>query len=103
MLSLPVDRGKLEAFCQRWKIRELAVFGSALTPSFNPRSDVDVLVTFEHDAKWSLFDEVTMEDGLSALFARRVDLVSRQAIATSPNWIRRKAILDSAETIHVSR
>ena len=34
---------------------------------------------------------------------RKVDLVSRRAIERSANWIRRQAILESAETVHVAR
>jgi len=66
-------------------------------------SDVDLLVVFEPEADWSLFDQVTMEEELAAILGRKVDLVSRRAVERSPNWIRRKAILESAETIHVAR
>ena len=39
-----VDPGKLAAFCRKWKLAELALFGSALHDDFRPDSDVDVLV-----------------------------------------------------------
>ena len=93
----------MAAFCRRWKVRELAVFGSALREDFRPDSDVDLLVTFEPDANWGLLEQVTMENELAVLLRRRVDLVSRRAIERSTNWIRRQAILDSAEVVHVAR
>jgi hypothetical protein len=101
--SLELGRPEVAAFCRRWKVRELAVFGSALREDFRPDSDVDLLVTFEPDANWGLLEQVTMENELAVLLRRRVDLVSRRAIERSTNWIRRQAILDSAEVVHVAR
>jgi predicted nucleotidyltransferase len=99
---IPIDREKIAAFCQRWRIAELAVFGSALRDDFRPDSDVDVLVTFVPDAQWGLLDHVRMEDELSQIIGRKVDLVSRRAIEQSPNWIIRKSILGTAESLHVA-
>jgi hypothetical protein len=84
-------------------VRELAVFGSALREDFRPESDVDVLVSFQPDANWGLLEQTTMESELAALLGRPVDLVSRRAVERSTNWIRRQAILDSAEIVHVAR
>jgi predicted nucleotidyltransferase len=101
--SLELAGPEVAAFCRRWRVRELAVFGSALREDFRPDSDVDVLVTFEPEANWGLLEQATMESELAALLGRRVDLVGRRAIERSANWIRRKAILDSAEVVHVAR
>lgn len=84
-------------------IEELRLFGSALREDFGPQSDVDFLVTFAPDAQWSLLDHARMEDELSVLLGRKVDLVSRRAVERSANWIRRKAILESAEPYYVKR
>ena len=97
-LALPADR--IAEFCRRWKIIELAVFGSALRDDFRPDSDIDLLATFAPDADWSLFDHYHMENELVELLGREVDLVSRRAIERSENWIRRKDILTSARTIY---
>ena len=90
----------LAEFCRRWKIAELALFGSALRSDFKPDSDVDLLVTFEAGAGWSLMDHVCIQDELADLLGRKADLVSRGGIERSRNYIRRKAILDSAEVIY---
>lgn len=100
---IAIDRERIADFCRRWKIVELALFGSVLRDDFRPDSDIDVLVSFAPDAEWSLFDHVAMEDELTAMIGRKVDLVSRRAIERSENWIRRKAILGSAEPVHVAR
>jgi predicted nucleotidyltransferase len=100
---IPIDREQIAEFCQRWKITEFSLFGSVLREDFRSDSDIDVLVTFASDAEWSLFDDVDMEEELSAIFGRKVDLVSRRAVERSDNWIRRKAILSTAEPVYVAR
>ena len=100
--SLKLGGAEVAGFCRRWKVRELAVFGSALREDFRPDSDIDFLVTFEPDANWGLLDQSAMESELAALVGRKVDLVSRRAVERSSNWIRRQAILESAETIHAA-
>ncbi len=102
-LSLDLHEPLLAEFCRRWKVSELALFGSALRDDFKPESDVDVLVAFAPDAHWSLLDLVTMQDELSSLWKRPVDLMTRRAVERSQNWIRRKAILESAEVVYAAR
>jgi predicted nucleotidyltransferase len=100
--NIPIPEEKIAEFCGRWKITELALFGSVLREGFRPDSDVDVLVTFAPEAAWSLWDHLTMQEELSAILGRKVDLVSRRAIERSRNWIRRKAILEHAKTFYVA-
>lgn len=102
-LKLSYDRVKIAEFCQRWKIRELSLFGSILRDDFRDDSDVDVLVTFEPNAEWGLLDHLTMQDELAALIGRKVDLVSRRAVERSSNRIRRDAILNAAQVLHAAR
>ena len=102
-LAIDVDRDKLHAFCEKWKITEFALFGSAVRPEvFRSDSDVDVLVRFAPDAPWSLFDWVHMEDELAGIFGRRVDLVEREAVEESANRFRKRSILDSAVDLDVA-
>ena len=93
---------ELAAFCKRWGIAELALFGSALRDDFGPDSDVDILVSFEEKARPTLLDMVRMQDELTRLFGQPADLFERAAIETSRNYIRREAILGSAETIYAA-
>ena len=97
-----VNRTQLTEFCRKWNIAELAVFGSALRPDFGAASDVDLLVTFARESHPSLFDLVHMEEELEEILARPVDLVSRRGIESSPNYIRRKAILGSAQVLYAT-
>lgn len=90
----------LEEFCKRWKVGELALFGSVLREDFGPNSDIDLLVTFNSRPTPGLFGVVRMENELTSLMGRKVDLVSRPAIENSKNYIRRKAILDSVQVVY---
>src|SRR3990170_8236105 len=99
---IDIPKERIAEFCRRWKISELALFGSVLREDFRPDSDVDVLVTFAPDAKWSLFDHVDMEDELAQILGRPVDLVSRRGIERSRNPFRRRAILESARGLCVA-
>ena len=98
MITIP--RKKIGEFCRRWKVVEFSLFGSVLREDFRPDSDVDVLVTFSQDARVSLFDLVEMQDELQAIFKRDVDLVEKQAIIESKNYIRRKSILDNTRVVY---
>src|SRR5215208_6320174 len=101
-LSAHFPQAEIEQFCHRWKITELAAFGSVLRQDFSPESDIDLLVTFDPEVHWTLFDMVHMRDELSALLGREVDLVSRRGVETSRNPIRRDAILSSARPIYAA-
>jgi len=102
MAVLQIDQVRIGEFCKKWKVAEFAIFGSALRADFGPDSDVDVLVTFKPDSKRSLFDLVQMEEELKGMFGREVDLVSRQGIEASRNYLRRKAILGSAKVLYAA-
>ena len=94
-------RPQLTAFCQRWGVQELALFGSVLSEDFRPDSDVDVLVTFQPGVRlgWNI---VQAQDELKGIFGRDVDLVERPAVEQSTNPERRASILASAEVIYAA-
>jgi uncharacterized protein len=100
----PVVRDKsaeLAALCRRFGVSRLDVFGSAARVSdFDAaRSDIDLLVEFDRADLARFLD---FRDALEALLARPVDLVDRQAINQSRNYIRRRRILAGAETVYAA-
>jgi predicted nucleotidyltransferase len=99
-IDIPLE--KVNNFCNRWKVKELALFGSILRDDFRPDSDVDFLVSFEEESRWSLFDMIDMQDELKEILGREVDLVERQAVERSENYIRRRHILQSLEPVYVA-
>jgi predicted nucleotidyltransferase len=99
-LAIELPDQAIAAFCKKWKIRELAIFGSAVREDFGPDSDVDVLVRFADDARWSLWDVIGAEDELAQILSRPVDLLERGTVEQSENWIRRDSILNSARVVY---
>jgi hypothetical protein len=93
------DPERIAEFCRKWKIAELALFGSALRDDFRPDSDVDVLVELEPGHGLDLYDWVDMIEELEALFGRKVDLVAKGGLK---NPFRRREILRTAEVVYAS-
>lgn len=99
--SLNIPRDRLAEFCRTNGIVHLAVFGSVLRDDFGPASDIDLLVEFAPGRTPGLrFVEIA--DELSDLFNRPVDVLTRSAVERSPNFIRRKTILESAQVIYAA-
>jgi hypothetical protein len=96
------NRDALAAICLRYGVARLEVFGSAARGAgFDPkRSDADFLVTFKPAARNDLAAFADLREALEKLLGRRVDLLEREAIEASRNFIRRRAILKEAETVY---
>lgn len=98
--AIAIDEDAISDFCRKWRVAELSLFGSVLRPEeFREDSDVDVMVTWEKDARWTLFDFVDMQDELTQLFGRRVDLLSKRALK---NPFRRQSILSTAQVLYAA-
>jgi predicted nucleotidyltransferase len=63
---------------ERFKIKEIGIFGSRLRGEERKKSDVDILVEFYEVI--SLLDFVALERELSELIGERVDLVMKSAL-----------------------
>jgi uncharacterized protein len=96
---LALDAAQIEAFCRRHHIRKLALFGSVLRDDFRPDSDVDVLVDFEPGQTVGLFRLVGMEQELTEIVGRKVDLRTPGDLS---HYFRQQ-VLDSAEVLYVHR
>ncbi|MSP84075.1 MAG: nucleotidyltransferase [Alphaproteobacteria bacterium] len=98
--DVSVDR--LIETCRRWRIAELALFGSFARGEATGTSDIDLLVSYEPKAHWSLFDHVAVQQELAELFHRPVDLLTRRGVEESGNPVRRRSILESARVIYAA-
>jgi len=97
-INLPHE--SIAAFCRKWKIVRLEIFGSALRKDFSSESDIDLLVTFAPDADWSLLDHAQMELELSEILSHDVDLLTRRAVEASRNPYRRREILSHTQVVY---
>lgn len=73
ILPIHLSQEKIKQFCQHHSIHKLSLFGSVLRDDFTEDSDVDVLVEFEQ-GKTPGLAIVTMEDELSTIINRQIDL-----------------------------
>ena len=96
---VPLPLEAISAFCQKWHVEELSLFGSVLRDDFSPQSDVDVLVAFIPGARVSLFDFVEMQEELERIFQRKVDLVSKGGLR---NPFRRHEILNTRQLVYAT-
>ena len=96
-IAIPTEQ--VAEFCQRNHILRLALFGSVLRDDFTPESDVDILVEFEPDARIG-FAFTTIQDELSGILGRQVDLHTFRGIESNRNWLLREEILGSAEAVY---
>lgn len=97
MAGIEVDEQRLEEICRRWGVAELSVFGSMARGDARPESDVDLLYVFEPDAHigWNIVD---LEDELSDLFGRKVDLVSKHYL----HDVMRDEVLSEARVLYAA-
>jgi predicted nucleotidyltransferase len=68
-----------------------------------PDSDIDLLITFAPDVRQGLLTLAKIKHELEARLQRPVDLIPEASVQTSDNWIRRREILSTAQTIYEQR
>jgi len=87
-------------FCKKWNIGELSLFGSSLTDKFNNDSDIDLLISFNGNTHYGLFELAEMKIELEKIYGREVDLVTRKSVEKSNNHLRSKSILNNLKTLY---
>ena len=88
----------IQDFCRQYRVRELAVFGSALRDDFKPTSDIDLLVEFEPNARIGFLTLARMQRELAALLGRQVDLVPKSGLKP----IIRQSVISEAKVIYAA-
>ena len=95
-IELPMDA--IARLCRDYHVRELSVFGSALSPEFREQSDIDLLVLFEPEARIG-FEFVELQRKLSEVIGRKVDLVPKDGLKP----LIRDEILAQARVLYATR
>jgi len=86
----------IRELCRRYKVRELSLFGSAITKDFNSASDIDLLVEFEPEAQVGFITLSRMQRELSAILHCPVDLIPKGGLKP----MIRDAVLSSAKVLY---
>ncbi len=78
---LVLDRAAIADTCERYGVKRLVIFGSAVTERFNEStSDVDFLVEFRDDVVNRFDAYFGLKESLEAMLGHPVDLVSPVAL-----------------------
>jgi len=91
-------RNALPPLCEKYHVDKLWAFGSVLTDSFRPDSDVDLIVDFDDKSVDDIF--ITFFDfkfSLEELLKRPVDLMAEQPI---DNPILRRSIERTKQLVY---
>ena len=97
-IKIKIPKKELSEFCQRYQIQRLALFGSVLGDNFRKESDVDVLVSFQPEARVGFITFSRMQRELAELLKRPVDLVPMDGIKP----VIRDSVLANIEEIYAA-
>lgn len=97
-IKIDIPKRELSDFCQRYQVKQLALFGSVLNDNFREDSDVDVLVAFQPNARIGFLTFSRMQRELTALLKRPVDLVPMDGLKP----VIRSSVLSNIEEIYAA-
>jgi len=97
--NIKIDERVLEKLARQYKIHELGIFGSVLREDFSDESDIDIIVEFEQDTEYSLFDIMKIKEEFETLFGKEIDLIEKNGLR---NPYRRESILNSMKVIYAA-
>jgi len=95
-IHLPMDA--VRELCERYRVRELAIFGSALQGNYGPESDLDLLVEFKPDAEVGFLALARLQRELSELLGVRVDVVPKNGLKPAI----RDHVLQEAQVVYAT-
>lgn len=98
-VGIPADPAALAAFCGRWSVSRLWLFGSLARGDARPDSNADLLLELAPDATTSTWDFPQMSDQLRAIFGRRVDILTTCVLR---NPYRAKSILSTRKLLYAA-
>jgi predicted nucleotidyltransferase len=97
--GIKISQADILEVVNKYKIKELSVFGSSIRKDFTPDSDIDLLIEFSDSSQISLFDLLDIQDYFEKLTKRPVDVVEPAGLK---NPYRRESILKSKEILYVA-
>jgi uncharacterized protein len=95
LAGMPIQQ--IEAFCQKYAVEELSLFGSVLREDFGPESDIDVMLKFKQGHGFTFENTPDIQDELESIFGRPVDVIEKGRIR---NPFRQHAIMSSYRVVY---
>lgn len=96
--QLRSESAKIAKICSRYKVAELAVFGSITRGDEGENSDIDLLVTFQPDAAIGLIAFNRFRRELEVGLGRPVDLVPKDGLKP----LVRDEVLSQAQVLYLA-
>ena len=87
------------SLAKKYRIKELSFFGSILREDFQQDSDIDILVQFDDQVEYSLFDLFEIKEEFENALGREIDLIEKSSLR---NPYRRDNILRNAKVIYAA-
>jgi uncharacterized protein len=97
--NIDIDENLIISLAKKYRIQELAFFGSILRDDFNDQSDIDILVKFIDGNDYSLFDLFEIKEEFEKILGKEVDLVEKDGLR---NPYRRENIIKNAKVIYAA-
>jgi len=97
--KIDIDENIIISLAKKYQIKELSFFGSVLRDDFNEKSDIDILVIFNENSDYSLFDLFEIKEEFEKLLGKEVDLVEKDGLR---NPYRRENILKNSKVIYAA-
>ena len=92
---------QIHDLCRHLEVKELRIFGSAVTGGFDPiTSDVDFLAEFHGADRAGIADRfMDLAEGLERIFQRPADLITRPALK---NPVFRRVVEETSQPVYTS-
>jgi len=98
--AIPLPMDAIEAWCRKWDVTQVAVFGSILRDDFRPESDIDVIVSFSPKVLQSFRLWFEMQEEIEGILGRKVDLLDSAVVEKIRNPYLKPEIKNSARVIY---
>ena len=77
------SKEELNLLCQKYKLKKLYVFGSAITDRFSDKSDIDLLISFDDNLTVEEYTDnyFALHYKLRELFNREIDIITERSLS----------------------
>jgi predicted nucleotidyltransferase len=99
-IAMAPSGDELLAFCSKWRVEELSVWGRHAYGTANPVEPIRMVVRFRPSASVSILTLERMAEQLSEAFGRPVHLIEEAEVLLGANPILRRRVLTSARTLY---